>query len=68
MFFSYQCGILVEDLLSCRSSERVGERRQKGAGGKFQMEDDGGGVGRLDLVDHDVVAFARAQDTLAAER
>ena len=61
MFFSYQRGILVENFLLVDEVERVGERRQKSAGREFEMKDDSRRVGRLDLVDHQVIARARAQ-------
>ena len=60
--------VLVEDRLLVNEVERVGERRQKRAGREFQTEDDGRRIGRLDLVDHQIVAGARAQHALRRKR
>ncbi|HEV8031867.1 MAG TPA: hypothetical protein VGP42_12695 [Stellaceae bacterium] len=59
--------VLVEVLLLVDEGERVGERRQEGAGGKFQPEDDSLWVRRLDPVHHHVPALARADDALRRE-
>ena len=54
--------VLVEDGLLVDPGEGIGERRQERAGGELQAEHHGGRVGRLDLVDHDVIALACARD------
>ena len=64
MFFFIPARILVEDLLLVDPAEGVGERRQKCSGREFQVEHDGRRIGRLDRVDHHVMALARAQDAL----
>ena len=56
--------ILVEDRLLVYPAIGVGERREEGAGREFQVEHDGRRIGRLDRVDHHVMALARAQNAL----
>ena len=46
MFFSYQCGSLVEDFLLVDVGERVGEGRQERRRREFQAEHDGLRIGR----------------------
>src|SRR5260370_41079051 len=53
--------VRVEDFLFVDEVERVGERRQKRAGRKFEAEDNSLKVGRLDFVDHQVIARPCAQ-------
>ena len=53
--------ILVEDFLLVDPSIGIGERRQEGAGRKLQMKHHSRRVGRLDVVDHNVVALACAR-------
>ena len=57
--------VLVEDRLLVDPVERVGERRQEGAGREFQVKHDGRRIGRLDLVDHQVIGRPRAEHPLA---
>ena len=59
--------VLVEDRLLVDPVERIGQCRQEGAGREFEMEHDGRGIGRLDLVDHQVIGGARAEHPLARE-
>jgi hypothetical protein len=56
--------VLIEDRPLVDPVERAGERGEKGAGREFEAEDDGLGVGRLNLVDHQKVAGARREDAL----
>ena len=56
--------ILVEDRLFVDPVERVGDRRQEGGGREFEPEEDRRGIGRLDLVNHQEIGDARAQDAL----
>ena len=56
--------VQVEDFLLVDPTVRIGQRRQKRARCKFQMKDHGHRAGRLDRVDHLVMAHARAQDAL----
>ena len=59
--------VLVEDRFPVNEIERVGERRQKCAGGKLQIKNDGVRIGRPDLVDHQVIAGARTQRAFSQE-
>jgi hypothetical protein len=59
--------VLVEDGFLVDPVERVGDRRQKRGGGKFEPEYDGCGIGRLDLVDHQKIGDAGAEDALRRE-
>ena len=56
--------ILVEDGLLVDPRVGLGERRQERAGRKLQAERHGGRVGRLDAVDHQVMALARTGQAL----
>ena len=53
--------ILVEVGLPVDPVERIGECRQERTGREFEAEHHGRGIGRLDLVDHQVVGGACAQ-------
>ena len=56
--------VLLQNLLLVDVGEGVGERRQECRGREFEAEHDGFRVGRLDLVDHQVIALARAEHSL----